>query len=78
MNIKEISQKVAKFVEDLLQEELNNEIVNDNISESYNSVLNDEQEAFENGIVDDDFIMDMNDSDINQQTMEFLRLRGKK
>ena len=77
MNIKNISQKVAIYVENLLQEELNNE-VNDQMSEDYQSKINAELEAFENGIDDDESIINMDDSDINDQTMKFLAHRDKK
>lgn len=78
MNTKKISQRVAEFVENLLQEELENEIVNDNISSDYHQAINEEQEAFEQGIDDDEFVMDMSEDDINNETMNFLKLRDKK
>lgn len=78
MNTKKISQRVAEFVENLLQEELENEIVNDNISSDYHQAINEEQEVFEQGIDDDEFVMDMSEDDINNETMNFLKLRDKK
>ena len=77
MNIKNISQKVAKLVEALLQEELKNE-VNDQMSEDYQSQIDAELEAFENGIDDDEYTVEMDENDINDQTNKFLNLRAKK
>lgn len=63
--------------------ELNNEILNEEViddivdSEDIQDVLNAEQEAFEEGIDDDEPDLDMDEEDINQQTLEFLKLRGK-
>ena len=63
--------------------ELNNDILNEEVtddiidSEDFQEVLNDEQTAFENGVDDDDLDLDMSEEDINQQTLEFLKLRGK-
>ncbi len=78
MNIKNISQKVANFVEHLLQEELNNELVNDKMSEDYQNTIDEELSAFENGINDDEPIVEMEESDINDQTNKFLSLRDKR
>lgn len=64
--------------EKINQEIINEEVVEDINSEDYQKVLNDEQEAFENGIEDDTVDLDMDEEDINQQTMEFLKSRGKK
>lgn len=63
--------------------ELNNEILNEEViddvvdSEDIQNVLDAEQKAFEDGIDDDDPDLDMDEEDINQQTLEFLKLRGK-
>lgn len=63
--------------------ELNNEILNEEVidevvdSEDFQEVLDAEQAAFEEGIDDDDPDLDMDEEDINQQTLEFLKLRGK-
>jgi hypothetical protein len=78
MDIKNISQKVANFIEHLLQEELNNELVNDKMSEDYQSAIDEELSAFENGIDDDEPIVEMEESDINDQTNKFLSLRDKR
>lgn len=78
MDIKSISQKIAIFVENLLQEELNNEVVNDKMSEDYQNTINEELSAFENGVDDDEPVVEMEESDINDQTNEFLRLRDRK
>lgn len=60
------------------QEKIEDKIVNDVDSEDYQEVLNAEQKAFEDGIEDEDPDLDMDEEDINQQTMEFLKSRGKK
>ena len=60
------------------QEKIEDKIVNDVDSEDYHEVLNAEQKAFEDGIEDEDPDLDMDEEDINQQTMEFLKSRGKK
>lgn len=79
MDIKNISQKVASFVEYLLrEEELNNELVNDKMSEDYQNAIDEELSAFENGIDDDEPIVEMEKSDINDQTNKFLSLRDKR
>ena len=78
MDIKNISQKVASLVEHLLQEELNNELVNDKMSEDYQNTVDEELSAFENGIDDDEPVVEMEESDINDQTSKFLSLRDKR
>jgi len=77
MDIKKISQKIASLVETFLEEELKNE-VNDQMSEDYQSEINAELEAFENGIDDNEHIVEMDENDINDQTNKFLNLRAKK
>lgn len=65
--------------EKLNQEILSEEEVVDTVnSEDYQNVLNEEQEAFENGVdIDEDPDIEMEEDDINKQTLEFLKLRGK-
>ena len=58
-----------------VNETLNSDDVN---SEDYQNVLNFEQIAFENGIVDDYIAINMDESDINQQTLMFKELRDNK
>lgn len=77
MDIKKISQKIATIVEQILTEEFDN-IYAEQISEDYLQSLNEEQEAFEQGVIDDDPVVEMDEESINQQTMEFLKLHGKK
>ena len=55
------------------------EIIDTVNSEDYQNVLNEEQEAFENGIdTNDEYDIEMEEEDINDQTLKFLKLRGKK
>ena len=77
-NIKTLSQKIAEAIEKILIEEFENEIVNDSISENHLAELNDENEAFENGIDDDEPVVEMEQADIDEQTIEFLKNRGKR
>jgi hypothetical protein len=77
MDIKKISQKIASVVENILQEELQNE-VNDQMSEDYQSKIDAELEVFENGIDDDEPVIEMEEDDIDDQTNEFLNLRAKR
>ena len=78
MDIKKISQKIATFVENLLTEEFEN-IYAEKVSEDYLQTINEEQEAFEQGVIENDEpIVEMDEESTNQQTMEFLKLHGKK
>ena len=78
MDIKKISQKIATFVENLLTEEFEN-VYAEKVSEDYLQTINEEQEAFEQGVIENDEpIVEMDEESINQQTMEFLKLHGKK
>ena len=78
MDIKKISQKIATFVENLLTEEFEN-VYTEKVSEDYLQTINEEQEAFEQGVIENDEpIVEMDEESINQQTMEFLKLHGKK
>ena len=78
MDIKKISQKIATFVENLLTEEFEN-IYAEKVSEDYLQTINEEQEAFEQGVIENDEpIVEMDEEITNQQTMEFLKLHGKK
>lgn len=78
MDIKNISQKIATFVENLLTEEFE-KVYAEKVSEDYLQTINEEQEAFEQGVIENDEpIVEMDEESINQQTMEFLKLHGKK
>lgn len=55
------------------------EIVETINSEDYQSVLEEEQEAFENGLViEDEPNIEMDEEEISKQTKEFLKLRAKR
>lgn len=78
MDIKNISQKIATFVENLLTEEFE-KVYAEKVSEDYLQTINEEQEAFEQGVIENDEpIVEMDEESVNQQTMEFLKLHGKK
>lgn len=78
MDIKNISQKIATFVENLLTEEFE-KVYAEKVSEDYLQTINEEQEAFEQGVIENDEpVVEMDEESINQQTMEFLKLHGKK
>lgn len=78
MDIKKISQKIATFVENLLTEEFE-KVYAEKVSEDYLQTINEEQEAFEQGVIENDEpVVEMDEESINQQTMEFLKLHGKK
>ena len=78
MDIKNISQKIATFVENLLTEEFE-KVYAEKVSEDYLQTTNEEQEAFEQGVIENDEpVVEMDEESINQQTMEFLKLHGKK
>lgn len=78
MDIKKISQKIATFIENLLTEEFEN-VYAEKVSEDYLQTINEEQEAFEQGAIENDEpIVEMDEESTNQQTMEFLKLHGKK
>lgn len=65
--------------ETLNQDVLKQEEVIDTVdSEDYQNVLNEEQEAFENGIEDDIYDIEMEEDDINNETLMFLKSRGKR
>lgn len=61
--------------QDILKQE---EIIDTVDSEDYQNVLNEEQEAFENGIEDDIYDIEMEEDDINNETLMFLKSRGKR
>lgn len=71
MNTENLNQEV-------LNEELEQVEFDNTNSEDYQNVLNAEQEAFENGIDDEDVDLDMDEEHINEQTKKFLELRVKK
>ena len=74
MDTKNISQNINE-----LKNTVDTEVDSGVDSEDYLQVLNEEQEAFEQGVIEDDEpIVEMEEEDINQQTIEFLKLRGKK
>ena len=74
MDTKNISQNI-----DELKNTVDTEVDSGVDSEDYLQVLNEEQEAFEQGVIEDDEpIVEMEEEDINQQTIEFLKLRGKR
>lgn len=78
MDIKNISQKIATFVENLLTEEFE-KVYAEKVSEDYLQTINEEQEAFEQGVIENDEpIVEMDEESVNQQTVEFLKLHGKK
>lgn len=61
--------------QDILKQE---EVIDTVDSEDYQNVLNEEQEAFENGIEDDIYDIEMEEDDINKETLMFLKSRGKR
>lgn len=61
--------------QDILKQE---EVIDIVDSEDYQNVLNEEQEAFENGIEDDIYDIEMEEDDINSETLMFLKSRGKR
>lgn len=47
-------------------------------SEDYQKILDEEQKAFEEGVDDDEPIMEMEEEDINDQTLKFLKNRAER
>lgn len=62
-----------------LNETLTEEVLDIVNSEDYQKTLDEEQEAFENGIEEsDDPDIELDEEEIEKQTIEFLKLRGKR
>lgn len=47
-------------------------------SEDYQKILDEEQKAFEEGVDDDEPIVEMEEEDINDQTLKFLKNRAER